>query len=330
MVATMVLETIGGPLVPREEGAAADDSLAPGEVLPGEVLIEHQAIGVNFVDLYHRDGLYPLPAGLPAILGVEAAGVVLAVGAGVEGWRSGDRVAYALPPGAYSSRRRIAASRLLALPPGLTAEKAAAGLLKGLTAWMLLRDVLRLTAGDSLLVHGAAGGVGQILCRMAKADGLRVIGTVGSAAKAELARAAGADEIILYREEDFVARTLALTGGEGVAAAVDGLGGEILARTLDCVRIFGSVASIGQAAGSIPPLDVFAIGPRRALSLSRPSVFAYSAQTERYQAAGREVLALLAGDFPIAIGGTYPLAQVNEALSALSAGKTSGSLVLLP
>ncbi len=317
---SMILTASGTPLRASESPIPS-----PG---PGEALVEQQVVGVNFVDLYHWHGLYPLPP-LPVPLGVEAAGIVRAVGAGGEDLRPGDRVAYALPVGAYTHWRCVPAARLVPVPEFMPLEQAAAGLLKGLTAHMLFSAVRLVAPGETVLIHAAGGGLGQILVGWAKRRGAVVIGTAGSPDKAAKATRAGADHVILYRDEDFVAAVRAATGGQGVAFAIDGVGGKTLARTLDCVHPFGAVASIGQAEGPIPPVDVGDLGPKRSLALWRPSVFGYAADTARYRGAAAAVLKELAGA-PVDIGATYPLAEAQAALTALEAGRTAGSVLLRP
>jgi NADPH2:quinone reductase len=297
---------------------------------PGEVRVRHAAIGVNFVDIYHRTGLYPLP-GLPAIPGVEGAGTVEAVGEGVATVAPGNRVAYAgLPAGGYAQVRNLPASRLVRLPEAIPERVAAAAMLRGLTAHMLLHRVARVQAGQTVLIHAAAGGLGLMLTQWAKRLGAVTIGTVGSAAKAELARDAGLDHAILYRQDDFAAAVRAITGGRGVDAAFDGIGGDTLLRTLDCVRPFGMVASIGQAGGTLPPLALSDLGPRRSLALSRPSVFAYANDSECYAEGTAALFAQLAGGLAVTIGAEYPLAEAAQAHRALEAGRTVGSLLLVP
>ncbi|HUZ65186.1 MAG TPA: quinone oxidoreductase [Acetobacteraceae bacterium] len=257
---------------------------APG---PGEILVRQSAIGINFIDIYHRTGLYPLPS-MPAVPGVEGAGVVVAAGPGVAHVKPGDRIAYAgAPVGAYASERLLPAARAIPLPPAITDEVAAAAMVKGLTAHMLLTRVYRVEAGTWVLVHGAAGGLGSLLTAWAKRLGARVIGTVGS-------------------------------------------GGETLRKTLACVRPFGTVASIGQPAGPIPPIDVEELGPKRSLSLARPSIMAYISDTETYRRAAADVLAVLQDGIAPLIGRSYPLAEAAAAQADLEAGRTTGSLLLVP
>lgn len=297
---------------------------------PGEILIRQTAIGVNFIDIYHRIGLYPLPS-LPGVLGVEGVGVVTAIGPAVTGLAVGDRIAYAgAPVGAYASERILPAWKAIPLPPSVSDELAATAMVKGLTAHMLLTRVYPVEAGTSVLVHAAAGGLGSVLVRWAKRRGARVIGSVGSEAKAAIAREAGADHVIVGRDADFAREVAAWTSGRGVDVAYDGIGGTTLLKTLDCVRPFGTVASIGQAGGPIPPLAVDELGPRRSLSLARPSVMLYMREPETYRRAAADVLAALDDGLVPVIGRAYPLVDAAMAQADLEAGRTTGSLYLVP
>jgi NADPH2:quinone reductase len=298
---------------------------APGS---DEVRIRHEAIGLNFIDVYHRAGLYPLPG--PGIPGVEGAGIVEAVGPGVAGLSVGDRIAYAGLPGAYAATRLLPAWRAAKLPGALSAPVAAASLMRGLTAHMLLTRTYPVTSGSVLLVHAAAGGLGSVVTRWAKHLGAVVIGTVGSPAKEAAARDAGADHVIVGRDADLVAAVARLTAGRGVDLAVDGIGGSMLARTLACVRRFGTVASVGQAAGPIPPLRIEEIGPQRALCLARPSVMAYSAERDTYPEAARAVLEMIGRGVAAEIGRAYRLDQAAEAHADLEAGRIVGAAILRP
>jgi NADPH:quinone reductase-like Zn-dependent oxidoreductase len=297
---------------------------------PGEARVRQAAIGVNFVDIYHRTGLYPLPA-LPATLGVEGAGVIEAVGAGVSDLRPGQRVAYAgLPTGAYASARNYPAQRLVALPDTVSFEQAAGAMLRGITAHMLFSHVRPLRAGDTVLVHAAAGGLGLVLVQWAKALGTRVIGTVGNRAKAELALAHGLDRAVLYRDEDFVAAARDFSGGAGVHYAIDGIGGDTLRRTLDAVRPFGMAASIGQVGGDIGMIDPALLGPARSIALSRPGVMRFMADLPHYREGADATLARLAAGMQVRIGQQMPLASAAQAHRLLEAGETVGSLLLRP
>lgn len=324
MVSAIVMDRTGGPEVLR---LVERDLPSPG---PGEARVRHSAIGVNFVDIYHRTGLYPLP-GLPAVPGVEGAGVVEAVGEGVQDVAVGDRVAYAgLPAGGYAQARNIAAGRLVRLPDDISDRLAAAAMLRGLTAHMLLHRVAAVGPGSTVLIHAAAGGLGLMLTQWARRLGAVTIGTVGSEAKAQLARDHGLDHAVLYRQTDFVAAVRELTGGQGVDVAVDGIGGDTLPRTLDCVRPFGLVASVGQAGGAIAPLAVAELGPRRSLALARPSVFAYANDLGSYGRAAAALFAQLRDGMAVTVGEEYPLAQAARAQADLEAGRTIGSLLLIP
>ena len=316
---------MSGPGGPGVLGLVETGTPSPG---PGEVSVRHGAVGVNFIDIYHRIGLYPLAA-YPAILGVEGAGVVTAVGDGVTGLGVGSRVAYAgAPVGSYATERLLPASRAVPLPDGVTELAAASSLVRGLTAHMLLHRTLDIRGGETLLVHAGAGGLGQILIRWARHLGCRVIATAGSRLKAGIAEAAGADAVILHTDIDFAAEVRRLTGGRGADAAVDGIGGDVLARTLSCVRPFGKVASIGQAGGPIPALNVDDVGPRRCLTLARPSVMAYAADAEIYGVAAVEVLGEAMQPILQPSAVTYALGDAAVAHGDLEAGRTTGSVVL--
>ncbi|MGR4866424.1 quinone oxidoreductase family protein [Caulobacter sp. LARHSG274] len=299
---------------------------APGE---GELRVRHAASGVNFIDVYYRTGLYPIS--LPAVLGVEGAGVVEAVGDGVTDFAPGDRIAYAgAPLGGYAEARNLPAVRAIRLPDGVDTRTAAGAMLRGLTVQMLLRGPRPAAPGSTVLIHAAAGGLGQLLTRWARRMDLSVIGTVSSEAKAKIAQAAGAEQVIVGRDADFVSETLALTGGRGVDVAYDGLGGDYLRRTFDAVTPFGMVVNVGQAAGPIPPVAVADLS-RRGLALWRPSIMAYVADVPRYRAAAADLLgALERGDLTVEIGGEYALEDAGQAQADLEAGRTTGSLLLVP
>ncbi|XUM24011.1 quinone oxidoreductase family protein [Bradyrhizobium oligotrophicum S58] len=295
---------------------------------PGEVRLRQSAIGVNFIDIYQRSGLYPLPNRIP---GVEGAGIVAAKGSDVTGLSVGDRVAYAgAPVGAYASARNLPAWRAVPLPPSVSEASAASTLLKGITAEMLLNRTYPVGLGTTLLVHSAAGGLGLVLTRLARLRGATIIGTVGSEAKAELARAAGVHHLIVGRDADFVTAVRRLTDGRGVDVAYDGIGGGTLARTLDCVRPFGTVASIGQSGGPIPSIAVEEIGPRRSLSLARPSVMAHINDVDDYRRDAQAVLSALSAGRLVGDGTAYPLAQAIRAHVDLESGRSRGALILVP
>lgn len=307
----------------------ADDTLLPPPG-PGEIRIRHTAVGVNYVDIYHRSGLYPLPS-LPAALGVEAAGVIEALGPEVRGLRVGQRIAYAGPPaGSYSSARILPAAKAVALPDEVSDDAAASLLLRGITAHMLLHYVRPVGAGDTLLVHAAAGGLGLVLVQWAKALGARVIGTVSTPAKAELALRHGLDQAILYREQDFVTAVKDWTGGQGVDYAIDGIGGQTLLDTLGAVRPYGMVASVGQVAGDCGPLDLSLLGPARSVALSRPGVFRFMADPARYHEGAAATVRHLQQGMKINIGDVLPLAQAAEAHRRLESGRNLGAILLRP
>jgi NADPH2:quinone reductase len=310
-----------------EQFEVADIEIPPPAA--DEVRIRQTAIGVNFIDIYQRSGLYPMP---PArIPGVEGVGVVAAVGANVSSVRLGDRIAYAgAPVGAYATERNLPAWRAIKLPGSISDETVASSFVKGITAHMLLDRVYPVGAGTTLLVHSTAGGLGQLLTRWASHRGAIVIGTVGSEAKAALARKAGAQHVIVGRDADFAQAVADVTGGRGVDVAYDGVGGATLAKTLGCVRPFGVVASIGQAAGPIPPVDVSDLGPRRSLSLARPSVMAYMNETDAYRSAAAAVLEGIESGILNVSGQSYPFSEAARAHADLEAGRTSGALYLKP
>jgi len=297
----------------------------PRDPGPGDLRLRHHAIGVNFIDVYHRRGLYPLPAsGIP---GVEGAGVVEAIGADVEGFRIGDRVVYAGVPGAYASTRLVPAWRAVRLPDDIPFERAAASMLRGLTVHMLLTVSYPVRGGSVLLVHAAAGGLGVMLTRWAKRLGATVIGTASTDEKAAFAMANGADHVIVGRNADVAGAVADLTEGAGVDMAIDGIGGDMLRRSLRCVRPFGVVASIGWVAGPVPPLHIKDLGQAM---LATPSVMAYSADRARYADAARTVIAAFEAGIVAEIGGDYRLADAVTAHRDLEAGRMTGSLVLVP
>lgn len=302
-----------------------------GEPGPGEVYLRQTAVGLNFIDVYHRGGLYPLP-GLPAVLGMEAAGVVEAVGAGVGDLRYGQRVAYAsLPVGAYAEARLMPADRVIPLPNAIDDETAAAMMLKGMTAQYLLRRTYRVQPGDPVLVHAAAGGVGLILCQWAKAMGAVVIGTVGDEAKAELARAHGCDHTILYGSEDVPARVRQLTGGEGVAVSYDSVGKATFMASLDSLRPLGMLASFGNSSGPLEPFDPALLAQKGSLFFTRPSLMTYTAKAADLRASAAELFEMVAaGKVKIEVRQTYALKDAATAHRDLEARKTTGSTVLLP
>lgn len=314
----------GGPEVLRWE---AVDVPAPAE---GEATVRQHAVGLNFIDTYHRSGLYPLT--LPAGIGLEGAGVVEAVGAGVTEVKVGDRVAYAGGPvGAYAEVRNIPAHRLLKLPDAIAFDTAAAMMLQGLTAAYLLRRTYRVQPGDTVLIHAAAGGVGLIACQWAKALGATVIGTVGSPAKAEIAKAHGCDHAINYSTEDFTRRVREITGGEGVPVVYDGVGKDTFMGSLDCLRPLGMMVTYGNASGPVPPLDVLLLSQKGSLFVTRPTIMNYTAKRADLEALGAELFEVVtAGKVRIEVNQTYALKDAAQAQRDLEARKTTGSTVLLP
>lgn len=302
--------------------------LAPPAV--GEATVQHLAVGLNYIDTYHRTGLYPLP--LPAGLGLEGAGLVTAVGEGVTEVRVGDRVAYAGGPvGAYAESRNIPAHRLLKLPDAIDFKTAAAMMLQGLTAAYLLRKTYRVQAGDAVLIHAAAGGVGLIACQWAKALGATVIGTVGSDAKGELARAHGCEHVINYSRENFTQRVREITGGEGVPVVYDGVGKDTFMGSLDCLRPLGMMVTYGNASGPIPPLDLLLLSQKGSLFITRPSIMSYTAKRADLEALGAELFDIvLSGKVHIEVNQTYALKDAAQAHRDLEARKTTGSTILLP
>lgn len=314
----------GGPDVLRWEEI---ELAQPG---PGDVAIDQTAVGLNFIDVYHRTGLYPVPS-LPTVIGTEAAGVVTAVGDGVSGLQVGQRVAYAGVLGSYAESRTIKADRLVPLPDAIDDRQAAAMMLKGMTAQYLLRRTYRVQPGDFVLIHAAAGGVGLIACQWAKHVGATVIGTVGSEEKAELAHAHGCDHPILYTREDFVQRVRELTGGEGVAVVYDSVGKDTFEGSLDCLRPLGMMVSFGNASGPVPPFEPAKLSQKGSLFLTRPTLMTYTAKAHDLQATAQELFEVVtAGHVKINVDQTYPLKDTAQAHRDLEARKTTGSTVLLP
>jgi len=313
----------GGPEVLRIE------DLDPGKPAPGEAQVRHHAIGVNFIDVYDRTGLYPV-ASLPSGLGREAAGVVTALGRGVRGFKVGERVAYVWPsPGAYCEVRNVPAERLVKVPRGISDEQAAALMLKGLTAQFLIRSTYRVQRGDPILVHAAAGGVGLILCQWARALGAKVIGVVGSEAKAELARRHGCNHVLIAGRDALVDGVKALTRGEGVAVVYDAVGGDTFMESLDCLRRRGMMVTFGNASGPVPPIAPLELSKRGSLFLTRPTLFHYIGTRAELESAARELFAAVrARKVRVVIGQKYPLRQAADAHRDLEGRRTTGSTVL--
>ncbi|WP_421620746.1 quinone oxidoreductase family protein [Alkalilimnicola ehrlichii] len=300
-----------------------------GEPGPGEVRLRHTAVGLNYIDVYFRTGLYP-PPGLPSGLGLEAAGVVEAVGDGVTEVAVGDRVAYASPPlGAYAEARLMPADRVVRLPDAIDDRTAAGMMLQGLTAWYLLHRTYPVKAGDTLLIHAAAGGVGLLVCQWAKHLGATVIGTVGSDEKAELARAHGCDHPIVYTRERFPDRVREITAGEGVPVVYDSIGKDTFEDSLDSLRPLGLMVSFGNASGPVPPLDLQLLSAKGSLFITRPTVMTYTARREDLLAGAQALFDVVQkGVLKVAVNQSWPLAQAAEAHKALEARQTTGSTVL--
>ena len=312
----------GGPetLVWRE--------LEVGEPGPGQVRLDQTAIGLNFIDVYHRTGLYPQPA--PFIPGVEGAGMVEAVGSGVDWLKAGDRVAYAGPIGAYAEQRLIDADRLVKLPKGIGNDQAAAMMLQGMTVQMLVRQVYPVRAGDTILVHAAAGGVGLIFCQWAAALGATVIGTVSTDEKAELARAHGCTHPIITSRQDFVAEVDRITGGAKLPVVYDSVGRDTFARSLDCLKPRGVMVSFGNASGPVEPISPLLLAQKGSLFLTRPTLFHYIATRAELEASANELFEMVAsGQVRIEIKQRFPLKDAADAHRALEARKTTGSTVLI-
>ncbi|MDX8455823.1 quinone oxidoreductase [Mesorhizobium sp. VK9D] len=315
----------GGPEVLIYEDA---DPGRPGE---GQILVRHTAIGLNFIDVYHRSGLYPPPGGFPLIPGGEAAGVVLALGTGVDWLKPGDRIAYAVNVGAYCEQRVIAADRVVKVPDGISDEQAAAMMLKGMTAEYLLRRTFAVKAGDTILYHAAAGGVGLILGQWAKHLGATVIGTASSADKIEIARAHGFDHVINYKEQDFVAGVAALTGGKKCDVVYDSVGADTFPASLDCLRPLGMFVSFGQSSGPIPPFSMSLLAQKGSLYATRPTLFVYNARREDLvKSADALFNVVLSGAVEIKINQRYALKDAAKAQADLEARKTTGTTVLIP
>jgi len=315
----------GGPDVLRWE------SVDVGEPGPEEVRIRHAAVGLNYIDVYHRTGLYSVPQ-LPCVIGMEAAGTIEAVGAKVTDMAEGDRVAYASPPlGAYAEVRRMPAERVVKLPDGIGDRQAAGMMLKGMTAEYLIRRLYTVKPGDTVLFHAISGGVGQIACQWLKALGATVIGTVGSDAKAETARAHGCDYPINYRTEDFVARVREITDGEGVPVVYDGVGKATYMGSLDCLRRRGTLALFGNASGAVDALDTGLLAQKGSLFLTRPSLMGYTTTRQELLESAKALFDVVEnGGVAVDVNQTYPLHEAARAHRDLEARATTGSTVLVP
>ncbi|MEQ8399022.1 quinone oxidoreductase [Thalassobaculum sp.] len=324
MVKAIRFHKPGGPEVMRLEDV---DLAAPAA---GEVQVRHTAIGLNYIDTYHRSGLYPLP--MPHGLGMEGAGTVAAVGAGVSDLKAGDRIAYAAPPpGSYSEARNIEATKVVKVPDGVDDKTAAAMMLKGMTAQYLIRQVYKVQSGDTILIHAAAGGVGLIVSQWAKALGATVIGTVSSDAKAALAKANGCDHPIIYTRDNFVEKVLEITGGKKLPVVYDSIGKDTWPASLDVLRPRGTMVSFGQASGPIPPVDLGIFAQKGSLVFTRPTLMTFTATKEGLATMANDLFdAVKSGKVKINIEQTYALADVVKAHQDLEGRKTTGSTVLMP
>jgi NADPH2:quinone reductase len=305
--------------------------VAVGDPGASEVRLRHLAVGVNFIDVYFRKGVYQAPGGYPLIPGAEGVGEVEAVGEGVTGVKPGDRVAYQVQLGAYAEKRLIKADRVVKIPDGLDAKIAAAAFLKGLTVQCLIRRTFRVEKGQTILWHAAAGGVGSIATQWLSALGATVIGTVGDDAKAAIAKANGCAHVINYRTEDFVARVKEITGGEGVACVYDSVGKDTFPASLDCIRPIGMFVSFGQSSGLPPPFTLATLQQKGSLYATRPTVTMYLAKRPDLEASAAELFAALKdGTVKIAVNQEFPLRDAAEAHRALEARQTTGATVLMP
>ncbi len=326
MTKAIRIHETGGPEVLRWE----DVDLA--EPKQGEVRIRHTAVGLNFIDVYFRTGLYPTPP-LPFVPGLEAAGVVEAVGPGVTDLKVGDHVAYGQPGamGAYSQERIIAVDKIVRIPAGIGEQTAAAMMLKGMTAQYLLRRCYQVKSGDTIVVHAAAGGVGLIACQWAKKLGATVIGTVGSEEKAKLAADHGCDHPIIYTKEDFVARVRELTNGEGVPVVYDSVGKDTLMKSLDCLRPRGFMVLFGQSSGAVDPFNLGLLAQKGSLYITRPTLATYTAKRADLVATAEDLFEVVkSGAVKIEVKQTFPLENAADAHRALEGRKTTGSTVLIP
>ncbi|MGH8715621.1 MAG: quinone oxidoreductase family protein [Burkholderiales bacterium] len=317
------IHEMGGPEKMRWEEVRVE---TPG---PGQVLVRNTAIGLNFIDTYHRSGLYRVA--LPATLGMEGAGIIETVGPKVSGFKTGERVAYAQPIGAYAEWVLRPADRLVKIPTGIDEKIAAAMMLKGMTAQYLLRRTYKVRAGDMILVHAAAGGVGQILCQWAKYLGATVIGTVGSDEKVNFARKAGCKYVIVTAQEKFPERVKEITKGAGVPVVYDGIGKDTFMGSLDCLAPLGLMVSYGSASGAVPPFELAILSQKGSLFLTRPTLMTYTAKREDLLKSAAELFSVVKkGAVKITINQTYPLKEAAQAHRDLESRKTTGSTVLVP
>jgi len=316
-----------------EYGGASNfryETVELSEPQEGEVTLKQHAIGLNYIDVYHRTGLYPTPD-LPCVIGMEASGTVTAIGKGVTDLQIGDRVAYAtMPLGAYCAERNIAADRVAKLPDSISLEQGAAMMLQGMTAEYLLRRTFPVQAGDTILYHAAAGGVGLILCQWAKKLGATVIGTVGNQEKAELARLHGCDHTILYKDEDVVARVKDFTDGKGVSVVYDGVGKDTWTISLDSLKPRGMMVSFGNASGMVPAMELSELASRGSLFLTRPSLMTYTANSQDMRDSAAALFEVVGNEsVKIEINQSYALSDAAQAHKDLEARKTTGSSIML-
>jgi NADPH2:quinone reductase len=322
MARTAIIERHGGP----EEFRIVDMDV--GQPGPGEILIRHAACGLNFIDVYQRSGLYPMT--LPHAMGMEASGVVEAVGEGVTHLKPGDRAAYAAaPPGAYTEARVMSAAQVCPLPEGISFEEGAAMMLKGLTTHYLFRRTTPIAKGDTVLFHAAAGGVGLLACQWAASEGIRLIGTAGTKDKCQLVLDHGADACINYREQDWVAEVQELTGGKGVDVVMDAVGADTFEGSLSSLKPLGMMISFGNASGPVPPFNIATLAQKGSLKITRPTLFTHIADHDTCQQMARELFEkVLSGAVKIRIDQRFPLEDVAEAHRALEARKTTGQTIL--
>lgn len=326
MAYAMVAGEAGGASVFKRE-----EILLPTRLKKGEILVRHTAIGLNFIDVYQRSGLYPAPGGYPSILGCEGAGVVESMGRGTEGFRVGDRVAYTIPGGGYCSHRVMAADRLVKIPKDVDDATAAAAMLKGLTAQYLIHDCYKPKAGETVLVHAAAGGVGLIVGQWLADKGVTAIGTAGGPVKCKLAKAAGYKHVVDYKKDDFVAKTLRITKKEGVAAVYDSVGKDTYPGSLEVLRNFGTFVSFGQSSGPATNFQMADLSAHGSLFATRPTLFHFIATKAELAKRSRQLFKMISsGKIKIQINQTYPLEKVSTAHRDLEGRKTTGQTVLIP
>ncbi|MCA0873137.1 quinone oxidoreductase [Seohaeicola saemankumensis] len=322
MARTIIIETAGGP----ENMKLAD--LSVGDPGPGEIRIRHMACGLNFIDVYQRTGLYPLE--LPHALGMEAAGIVEAVGEGVTHLKEGDRAAYAsMPPGAYSEARVMPAAQVCPLPDEISFEEAASIMLQGMTVEYLFHRTTPIAKGDSVLFHAAAGGVGLLACQWARSEGIELIGTAGSDEKCALAKEAGAAHVINYSKNDFVEEVKGITGGAGVDVVMDGVGKDTFDGSLDCLKPLGMMISFGNASGPVPPVNLLTLAQKGSLKMTRATLFTHLADHAKCQEMAKHLFSkVISGDVRVNIGQRFPLERIADAHKALEARQTTGSTII--